>query len=357
MNNKLSSTLIVATVIIVPTTIILLSQTAIHSAVNQSQSWLFPSLLIIGFVINIVILILIYYGLDKILKYFGLSPIFRTRPKKINNSSDFNKYIENLLSEELSHLDLPLIKSQLDKVLNDLGLSIEDKSLINNQASYLFKTPEKQKEASEEKETTEQKLYQIFSQIRKLVDDQNQLIVEFKSFSEKKIDEISKLSQQLLSISNREDSSQSFQLNQSSDNLTLTKSEISSDVMELVKEFNISNIEYFRDPRFIPLALTKQSIQGDFDSTFSRIIQLAISSDSSQESYYLKVEINGENWLIPNIISRYKNQIMSQLDQNSEIFIIHPGSDNLKLIKPAKLKNPNPETWEIEEPGEFTQQQ
>ncbi len=257
----------------------------------------------------------------------------------------------------MNQLDLPLIKIQLDKLLNDLGLSIEDKLLLNNQASYPFKTPKKQKKATEEKETTEQKLYQIFSQINKLVDAQNRLIVDFKSFSEETIDEISKLSQQPLSISNKEDSSQSSQVNQSSDNLTFNKSEMSSDLIELVKEFNIPNIEYFRYPSFIPLALTKQSIQGDFDSTFSRIIQLEISSDSSQDSYYLKVEIDSENWLIPNITSNRFHTIINSLNENPEIFVVHPGSGTLQLVKPAKLKEVSSGIWNIEEPGEFTEQQ
>jgi hypothetical protein len=47
---------------------------------------------------------------------------------------------------------------------------------------------------------------------------------------------------------------------------------------------------------------------------------------------------------------------MLNLGGKPEIFFIHPGSEALKLIKPAKLKNIGFELWQIEEPGEFTQQ-
>ena len=130
---------------------------------------------------------------------------------------------------------------------------------------------------------------------------------------------------------------------------------LSFELKELVKQFNISNVDYFLDPRFVPLTLTQQTIHADFDSNVSRIIQLEVPSDNLQASY-LKIEIYQENWLILNIISPYIRRIIANLDKNSEVFIVHPGSGALQLIRPAKLKNIGFDLWEIEEPGIFTRQ-
>ncbi|PZV25948.1 MAG: hypothetical protein DCF12_12315 [Snowella sp.] len=132
---------------------------------------------------------------------------------------------------------------------------------------------------------------------------------------------------------------------------------LSPQIKELVTQFNYQNRDLFNDLRFQPLKLTKQHIQGDFDSTFSRILQLESCIDNSQASY-LKFEIDREYWLIPNITSPYISHIMRNLDENRDIFVIHPGSGTLKLVRPAKIKNItiNFDVWEIEEPGEFTQQ-
>ena len=46
---------------------------------------------------------------------------------------------------------------------------------------------------------------------------------------------------------------------------------------------------------------------------------------------------------------------MRNLNENPEIFIIHPGAGILRLVKPAKLKNIGFEFWEIKELGEFSQ--
>ena len=122
---------------------------------------------------------------------------------------------------------------------------------------------------------------------------------------------------------------------------------------EMVEHFNSKNPDYFRDARFKPLTLTQQSIQGQVGLNPRRIVQLEAPSDSSQASY-LTTEIDRENWLIPNITSPYISQIMRNLHENPEIFVVESGSETLRLIKPAKLKSVSSGLWEIEEPGEFS---
>jgi hypothetical protein len=133
----------------------------------------------------------------------------------------------------------------------------------------------------------------------------------------------------------------------------------------MIEQFNSQNRDYFRDDRFQPLTLTQRSIDGQVPVKLTqqsikeqvvlngcRILQLEVPFDSSQASY-LTTKIDKENWLIPNIISPYIGKIMSNLDENPEIFTVESGSGSLRLIKPAKLKSVSLGLWEIEEPGEF----
>ena len=130
---------------------------------------------------------------------------------------------------------------------------------------------------------------------------------------------------------------------------------LSPKLKELITQFNNQNREPFTDSRFQPLKLTQQSLQGQVSLDARKIIQLEVTADSLHTSY-LKVEIDQKNWLIPNITSPYISQIMRNLEEYSEIFIVHPGLSILKLVMPAKLKNIGFELWEIEEPGIFTRQ-
>jgi hypothetical protein len=130
---------------------------------------------------------------------------------------------------------------------------------------------------------------------------------------------------------------------------------LSPQIKELVTQFNHHNRELFNDSRFQPLKLTQQLPQRQVGLDTRQIIQLEVTSDSLHTSY-LKIEIDREHWLIPNIISNQIRRIMNNLSENPEIFVVHSGSGTLKLVRPAKLKNIGFELWEIEEPGEFTQQ-
>ncbi|MEB3119663.1 MAG: hypothetical protein VKL41_00385 [Snowella sp.] len=130
---------------------------------------------------------------------------------------------------------------------------------------------------------------------------------------------------------------------------------LSPQIKELVTQFNHLNRELFNDSRFQPLKLTQQSTQRQIGLNVHRVIELESVTDNSQASF-LKFEIDGENWLFPNITSPYISQIMRNLGEYTEFFIIHPGSEILQLIRPAKLKNIGSNLWGIEELGEFTQQ-
>jgi len=133
---------------------------------------------------------------------------------------------------------------------------------------------------------------------------------------------------------------------QISSKVTPTPITIFSQLKEIIDRFNQQRPDLFHDSTFQPLMLTQDSIR-------SGILQLEVSFDPSKATY-LKFEMDNESWLIPNITSRYINQIMRNLGENSDIFTIRQGSgSSLQLIKPAKLKAVSNELWEIEEPGEF----
>jgi hypothetical protein len=121
---------------------------------------------------------------------------------------------------------------------------------------------------------------------------------------------------------------------------------------EVIDRFNSRDSFYFRDSHFQPLVLSKASRDGQIGLDAKRIIQLETVGDLSQASY-LKVDLDGENWLIPNAASPYVGQILNRLEENQEIFMVFPGSGELQLKKPAKLKNTGSGLWEIAERGEF----
>lgn len=123
---------------------------------------------------------------------------------------------------------------------------------------------------------------------------------------------------------------------------------------EVILQFNQQDRNYFSDSRFQPLGLSKASSQGvPVGEDGSPIVQLESLSDTSQ-ALFLQIMLDGENWLIPNIISPYIRQIINNLEEYSEIFsVMESGTGKLTLIKPAKLKNVDSGLWEIAEIGEF----
>ncbi len=129
---------------------------------------------------------------------------------------------------------------------------------------------------------------------------------------------------------------------------------IKREIDEIIQQFNDQNRDYFNNSQFQPLNLTKISSQGAIGEDGRRIIQLEPINDVNQ-SLFLQILADRENWLIPNIISLYIRNIMNNLEQYPEIFTIHSGSGILQLLKAAKLKDIGFNLWEIEELGEFTQ--
>ena len=86
-------------------------------------------------------------------------------------------------------------------------------------------------------------------------------------------------------------------------------------------------------------------------------MQLVSSTES--EASYLKIEVDQENWLFPNILSTQVDKIISILKPS--IFTIDVSLKNPQLKKPAKLlkktaklQDAGGEIWEIAERGEFT---
>jgi hypothetical protein len=124
---------------------------------------------------------------------------------------------------------------------------------------------------------------------------------------------------------------------------------------EIITNFNLHNKAYFNGSQFQPLNPSKVSSQGYLEEDGSRMIQLEILNDVTQ-AIFLKFLLDQDNWLIPNLASPHTGNIHTILDEYPEIFSIISGTNKLTLTKPAKLKTTETELWEIEEPGEFTQQ-
>jgi len=71
----------------------------------------------------------------------------------------------------------------------------------------------------------------------------------------------------------------------------------------------------------------------------------------TDNSHYLKIKIDGENWLIPNAASINLPKILLNLERYPELFTIDPGSGEMLLVRPAKIKTTKSRLWEIEQPG------
>ena len=122
---------------------------------------------------------------------------------------------------------------------------------------------------------------------------------------------------------------------------------------QVIENFNNQNKAYFNDSRFAPLGLTQESRQGSVGAGGYSTIQLESFNDINQDSY-LKIELDGDNWLIPNAASPYLRDTLKSLQEYPEIFsIATSGINKLTLIKPAKLKEVSSGLWEIAEIGEF----
>lgn len=328
----------------------------------------------LGIIINALILLLFYSELEKILHYLNL-PSFLKNQKRSNNyrssmdNDNFREQIQSIISEQLSQSDLSNIKIKLDQIFKDLGVENKKTNLSSVSPNFPIDTyKNKDNVIDSSKQTTKKTLSQILEKLEIIIDKQEKSNT-WNDANEVKINEISKLIHQLSQRISQdkevdvtpEQISQKFQDADSNSSLP-TSSEMSPKLTELVNQFNYQNSvndkdrEPFNQERFQPLKLTQQSTQGQVGLNAHRILELEMCTDNSQASY-LKFEMDGENWLIPNITSSYISQIMRNLDENRDIFIIHPGLGTLQLLRPAKLKNIGSNLWGIEEPGEFTQQQ
>jgi cell division protein FtsB len=118
---------------------------------------------------------------------------------------------------------------------------------------------------------------------------------------------------------------------------------------KLVDEFNKRNKDYFTsfNPQFLKLDLESLNAKPNWGG--SPIVKLIRSSDSNES--YLKIQINNENWLFPNILLTQVDKIISSL--KTSIFTRDSNSNNPQLKKPAKLKEVSLGIWEIAERGEF----
>lgn len=126
-----------------------------------------------------------------------------------------------------------------------------------------------------------------------------------------------------------------------------------NEIESILTHFNNNNKDYFRDSRFQPLTLTQSAIHGN-ESRMDGCPIIQFESTELSNAEYLKVEANGEKFLLPNITSPRFHKIINGLHEYSGIFFVPLGDNfSLKLIKLAKLKEISSKLWEIEEPGEF----
>jgi hypothetical protein len=129
---------------------------------------------------------------------------------------------------------------------------------------------------------------------------------------------------------------------------------ISTNTLEqIIENFNNQNNAYFYDSQFVPLGLTQESIRGSVRAGGYSTIQLTSFNDVHKNSF-LKIELEEDNWLIPNVTSPYLRRILRNLEGYPQIFSVAiSGINKLTLIKPAKLKEVSSGLWEIAEKGEF----
>ena len=203
-----------------------------------------------------------------------------------------------------------------------------------------------------------QKSSQQISDLQSSLTETNQKVEDFSINVQKSSQQISDLQEQLQSSlpeinQKSKDLSSSFSnkfsRKQSSEQTELTQN---FTVEELIRQFNNQNREYFHNDSFQPLDLTSDSREGKLQMNGIRIMQLEVSENVHRGSY-LKVKINGEYWLILNILSQGYNRVKKDIPQNPEVFKIISSSGTFELIKPAKLRKVNSTLWEIEEAGEL----
>ncbi len=127
---------------------------------------------------------------------------------------------------------------------------------------------------------------------------------------------------------------------------------LSLQLQELIQQFNNQNRDYFRNAQYSPLKLSQESNHGKIGLDARPVIHLELSQDANQASY-LRIDLEGNSWLIPNILSSFFGQIINGLNDYPDIFKLVHNSGQRLLVKPAKLKLIGTETWEIESAGEF----
>jgi hypothetical protein len=129
---------------------------------------------------------------------------------------------------------------------------------------------------------------------------------------------------------------------------------------ELVEKFNSRNTNYFENSKHRFLRLTKASVESPVGLNMRRTLQFEISPDNSS-SAFLQVELDNNQWLVPNILSpsfeKSFNHLVTTdyLRKNAGIFTVLTTNSSIKpqLVRPAKLIEIMTGIWQVAEPGEF----
>jgi len=125
-----------------------------------------------------------------------------------------------------------------------------------------------------------------------------------------------------------------------------------SELKEIINQFNQKNIPYFQSTFFFPLKPTQASVEGSQSSLDGHSqVEFETLGDKSQASY-LGFSADGAAWLIPNITLPNVGRIINQLEDNPGLFALAAGTER-RLIAPAKLQSFGARLWKIERLGEF----
>jgi hypothetical protein len=245
-------------------------------------------------------------------------------PSETGNSSSSNLDTtttktneDRLSSEQLRHLSAPITQEDLSKYLQEYL----PKYLQEHLPKYL--------EVLKKEDVTQDEKIRELEDINRELEDIN------REKDEKIREKDEKIREKDEKIRELEDIIKGFQDN----------------IEKLVYEFNERNKDHFAHRDFQFLKLNPPSVHGQSNLSGSTIVQLV--SAKEDEASYLKIKVDQENWLFPNIFSERVDRIISSL--KTSIFTNDCNSNNPRLKRPAKLKLKDAESgiWEIAEPGEF----
>lgn len=127
-----------------------------------------------------------------------------------------------------------------------------------------------------------------------------------------------------------------------------------NELKELIKNFNLFNIEYFNNSRFFFLKLSSgiNSANEGFSLSLDGKLKIdfqKIEGNSSQASYLGFIVDDKEIYLIPNLFNNRWKQVLS----NDENKIFQLDGSSYSLVEPAMIESIGNDIWRLEKSGKF----